>query len=125
MQDNTPVKSCQAKSVKSSTKRDDCEQIGTISPCQNRQCQHHVFHESVFNDPSNNPPGYPTHLTPHETDKSREFNNCMLQLNEGLTHRDIGEMFGIGKTGIISIVALALQHIKRNKKALRELQEYE
>lgn len=126
MKNSTPVKSCQVKSVKSSKKYDNGEQIGSALPCQYRQCPHHVFHEAVFRDPSNNVNGQPTHLTPHETDKSREFNNCMIQLNRGLTLEEIGEMYGVsGRRAIVSIIKLAMRHIKQNKKALRELQEYE
>jgi hypothetical protein len=119
LKDNPSVLFCQIKNAQSSTINENLKQ-----PCQMTKCQHHIFYEKIFNDPANILKGQPNHLTPHENELSRSFNNCMLQLYRALTLEEIGEMYGCAHQTIVRIISLALKHINKNKGAIKELKEH-
>ena len=90
--------SCQGKSSKQTV-------------CRNTKCKHNVLFKNIFSEPIN---GQQNQLTPHETDVSRSFLNCMLCLDRDLTLEELGELYGCSYETIRRIIARAIKKIKKD-----------
>jgi DNA-directed RNA polymerase sigma subunit (sigma70/sigma32) len=53
------------------------------------------------------------HFSPHETECSKEFLNCMLLLDRPLTVKEVGEIYGVSFQTIARIEKHILKHVKK------------